>query len=620
MNTIEQIKQRLPKSASIIDANYEGSEIILYTENADFFKKSAEMIKPIVNQIKKRIEVRASGSILKDEEKTEEFIKKTVPKEAEIMDVYFEPEFAKVYIHAKKPGLVIGKNGSVITMIRNYTLWTPEIRRTPIIDSEVIRTIRRMLHKEAGYRKKFLHKLGKRIYEEKPKEIEWIRLTALGGFREVGKSCMFLQTPNTKVLIDAGLSVKPETKPFPYLEAPEFHIQDLDAIILSHSHLDHCGVIPYLYEYGYRGPLYCTAPTRDTMVLILLDYVKICQRENKKPIYTTKGIEEAIKHCVVLSYGEVTDITSDMRLTLQSSGHLLGAATVHIHIGDGLYNILYTGDLKYGNTKLFDKASTDYTRVEGLIIESTYGSEEKLPHSVGVKALIESVKKVIARDGKALIPSFAVGRGQEVVAILAETNIDVPIYLDGMVWDATAIHTAYPEFMSKSMQNKILHKSKNPFIDTRLKSIGSLQEREKVLKSSEPCVVIATSGMLVGGPAIEYLKAFAGGEKNALIFVGYQAEGTLGRRIQKGWKRVQVENSSRSGIDLNLEIITIGGLGGHSEEKELLNFVKNLKTKPKKVLINHGEGTSCVNLAKKIHKTFKIETMAPKNLETVRFK
>ena len=213
---------------------------------------------------------------------------------------------------------------------------------------------------------------------------------------------------------------------------------------------------------------------------------------------------------------------------------------------------------------------------------------------------------------------IAVGRSQDVIAILADSNIDVPIYLDGMLWDATAIHTAYPEFMAKSVQNQILHKGKNPFIDPRLKGIGSSKEREAVLNSVHPAVVLSTSGMLVGGPAIEYLQNFSEKPNNTLLFVGYQAEGTMGRRIQKGWKQIQLDNGKS--IELKLGIETVQGLSGHSDQKQLLSFIEHLKNKPRKMVINHGENSKCVDLARTIHKMLKVETNTPKDLETVRLK
>lgn len=615
---LDIIKNDLPSNAMITEACYEGCEIILYTKNKAFFRSSTPIIKKIVEKIKKRIEVRADQKILTSQEEAEDFIRKTVTKEAGIRDIYFEPEFAKVVIHAEKPGLVIGKNGDVLNEIKDKTFWTPDIKRAPAIDSEIIRSIRRMLHKEAAYRKKFMNSIGQKIYSEKT-DVEWIRVTALGGFREVGRSCILLQTPQSKVLLDCGLSVSSGTKPFPYLDAPEFNLQALDAIVISHAHLDHAGLLPYLYEYGYRGPIYCTRPTRDMMTMLQLDYIGICQRENKKAPYTSKGIEEMIKHCIPLEYGEVTDITPDMRLTLENAGHLLGSSTAHVHIGDGLYNILYTADMKFEKTKLFDPTSTDYTRVEGIIIESTYGGSTLPSHRDGEDFLVENVKRVVDRGGRVLIPTFAVGRAQDVIAILSDSDIDVPIYLDGMLWDATAIHTAYPEFMSKSIQNRILHKGRNPFTDTRLKAIGSQKERENVMNSVHPCVVLATSGMLVGGPAMEYLRNFAAEEKNMLLFVGYQAEGTMGRRIQKGWKHIQLENNER-GLEMKMEIATVEGLSGHSDKNQLIGFIRNLATKPRKIILNHGENTTCVELSRDVRRELRSETVVPRVLETVRLR
>ena len=620
MEILNEVKSYLPKDV-VADGCFEGSEIIIYTKNKEFFKNSTNVVKSIVSKIKKRIQIRSDLNILENEEKTIKFIKNLIPKDAGVKDIYFEPEFAKVVIHAEKPGLVIGKNGETLIKIKEETFWTPEIKRAPVIDSEIIKSVRKMLHKESNYRKKFLNTLGEKIYSNEKKEVEWVRFTTLGGFREVGKSCVFLQTPQSKILMDCGVSVSATTsRAFPYLDIPEFDLQNLDAVVISHAHMDHAGFVPYLYEYGYRGPVYWTRPTRDLATLLLLDYLQICQRENKKPPFTSKGIEEMLKHSVVLEYKEVSDITPDMRLTLQNAGHILGSSTIHVHIGDGIYNILYTGDMKYETTRLFDKASTDYARVEGLIIESTYGGHDNIqtPRMEAENFLIKKVKEGLKRGGKVIIPSFAVGRAQDVIATLSSSDVDAPIYLDGMLWDSTAIHTAYPEFMCRQIQTQILHKGKNPFTDPRLKGIGSKKERDELVASTKPCVVISTSGMLAGGPIIEYLQNFCNDTKNMLLFVGYQAEGTMGRRIQKGWKDVQLENGKM--VELKLEIATVDGLSGHSDHNQLMSFVKNLKSKPKKIITDHGDSKRCIELARSFHRQFRIESVAPKLLETIRLR
>ncbi|MEM5812914.1 MAG: beta-CASP ribonuclease aCPSF1 [Candidatus Aenigmatarchaeota archaeon] len=621
---MEEILQKVKaeiREEVISEICYEGSNIIIYTKDEDFLKNSGEDIKNIVNKLKKRIMVRADPSILEDVDKTENIIKEMIPPTSEITEIYFEKEFSKVIIHAKRPEVIIGKNGEIVRKILEKTNWTPSIKRSGDIQSELIVAIRRMLHKEAENRKKFLHELGKKIYSPM-KEVEWIRATFLGGAREVGRSCILLRTPQTNVLLDCGISVSNQKEPYPYLNAPEFNIQTLDAIIISHAHLDHCGLVPLLYEkYNFNGPIYCTEPTRDLMALLQMDYIEVCQREGREVPYGIRGIEEMIKHSVSLDYGEVTDIAPDMRLTLENAGHMLGSSLIHLNIGNGLYNLLYTGDMKYGTTRLFSPARTNFTRVEGVIIESTYGSASDVHPSrkEAEKNLIESVKRAIARGGKVLVPSFAAERGQDVLVILCSVpreELDIPIYLDGMLWDATAIHTAYPEFLSKNIEN-MLRQNENPFLDPRIKGIGSQQERERVITEARPSVIISTSGMLNGGPILNYLEKLGEDERNMLIFVGYQGEGTLGRKVQKGWRIIEFGTKT---IQLNLEVVTIEGLSGHSPQKELINFIYHLKTKPKKIITNHGENSKCVELAKAIRQTIKAEVGAPRNLETVRFK
>jgi hypothetical protein len=420
-------------------------------------------------------------------------------------------------------------------------------------------------------------------------------------------------------LLDCG--IKPGTDEFPYLTVPEFDIKSLDAVIVSHAHLDHCGLIPYLYEYGYEGPLYCTVPTRDLMVLLCLDYIELSQREGKKVPYSSKGIREAVKHCITLEYGEVSDITPDMRLTFVSAGHILGSSIVHIHIGEGMHNVVYTGDFKFDRTALFEPASFDFQRCETVITESTYAGEFMPQRKQAETQLLEIVRRTMERGGKVLIPTFAVGRAQDVMVILAENGFEHPVYLDGMLWDALAIHTAYPEYLNREIQKLIFQQGFNPFLADIFKRVGSQDERKSIMESKEPCVILATSGMLTGGPAIEYLKGLAESGKNTLLFVGYQGEGTLGRRIQKGWKEVPFEiDGKKIPLQIRCEIQTIEGLSGHSDQKQIINYLKRLKQRPQRIICNHGDNNKCIELARTLHKIFKCETLAPKILETVRLK
>ncbi|MBU5558002.1 MAG: beta-CASP ribonuclease aCPSF1 [Candidatus Aenigmarchaeota archaeon] len=616
----EKVRAALPSSAHISDIRFEGCEIVLYTKSKEFFVDPGDSIKNMVSTFKKRILLRPDPSICKDPEDAEREIRNVVPAEAGIRDIEFEPDVSKVTIEADKPGLVIGKGGETLRAIKKAALWSPIIHRAPAIPSETIKVLRELVYRESAFRKDFLDKVGKRIHGGW-KPTEWARITALGGFREVGRSAILLQTPESRLLLDCG--VKPGTNEFPYFNIPEFDIHSLNAIVLSHSHMDHCGLIPALYEMGYDGPLYCTLPSRDLMVLLCMDYIELGQREGRTPPFTTKGIKEAVRHCIPLEYGEVNDITPDIRLTLWNAGHILGSALCHFHIGEGFHNFLYTGDMKFDRTALYEPASTEFTRAETVLIESTYGlAEDILPRRPEAEAaLANAVKKTVERGGKVLIPSFAVERAQDVQVILAKAGIECPVWLDGMVWDATAIHTAYPEFMNREIQRAILQQGWNPFTEPIFKRIGSEDERKAVLESREPAVIIATAGMLTGGPSVWWLRNLAEDAKNSMIFVGYQSEGSLGRRIQKGWKEIPMEDKGRTvAVPIKMEITTVDGLSGHSDHKQLLNWLARLRQVPERILVNHGENAKCVEFSRMAHKFFRCESVAPKLLETIRLK
>ena len=233
---LKDILKELPKV--ITSANFEGANIVFYTNDLDFFKDNNGKIKELVNQFKKRIELRADESILKPLDETKKAIKEIIPQDAGLTDILFDPQRSIVVIGAKRPGLVIGKAGSIIKEIKDKTHWIPEVQRSPAIKSKITENIRAVLYQNNNTRKRFLNSVGKKIYKEwsPEKTEEWIRVTFLGGGRQVGRSCILLQTPQTKVLLDCGINVAAKGKEkFPYLDVSEFKINELDAIILTHA-------------------------------------------------------------------------------------------------------------------------------------------------------------------------------------------------------------------------------------------------------------------------------------------------------------------------------------------------------------------------------------------------
>ena len=628
MDILKNITERL--KGKITEASFEGANIVLYTNNEKFFKEGGGEIREIVNDLKKRIELRADNKILLDQEKTEKEIRKIVPEEAEIAKIIFDLHRSLVVIEAKKPGQVIGKKGSILNEIRKETFWTPQVQRSPSIKSQIVENVREVLYANNNYRRRFLNSVGEKIYKEwDPKKTDgWVRLTFLGSARQVGRSCLLLQTPNSKILLDCGIDVSSSGEDrYPCFNIPEFDINQIDAVIIGHAHIDHSGMVPYLYKMGYKGPVYMTEPTRDISSILALDSIGVAYKQAEKPLFSSKDITQMVKHSICLNYNSVTDVTSDIRITFYNAGHVLGSAMVHINIGNGSHNLLYSGDFKYGRTRLLEPAAVSFPRLESVITESTYGAREDVlpPRKEAEEKLLEIINKTIGRGGKVLIPELGLGRSQETMLILEDAISTgklkkVPIYIDGMIWDINAIHTAYPDFLNNKIR-LLTFQDKNPFTSEIFLRVGSPQERKEVVEGG-PCIVLATSGMLVGGASVEYLKEFASNPKNSLVFVCYQGRGSLGGQIQAGIRETKMEvNGKEEIVKIKLEVHdTIKGLTAHAGRNEIMSFFKKLSPRPKRIIINHGEVSKSLDLASSLFKVTRIETNVPRLLETLRLK
>jgi KH/beta-lactamase-domain protein len=621
MDDLDDVKDFLPPHADVSELKYEGSDVVIYTDSEEFFLDNSETVKEIVSEIKKRVEVRPSSKLYTSPESAREKVKDMV--DAEIEEVIVQPSLGKMIIRSEDPGLVIGEKGSGLQKIKEETLWSPKVERVPAIDSKVVDRARELTVEDPDFRKEFLHDVGKKIRLDKSVGEEWVRVSGLGGCRQVGRSCFLVQTEESNVLLDAGINPAAEpgsTENFPYLNAPELDLKDLDAVVLSHAHMDHVGMVPYLYKMGYDGPLYCTEPTRDLMIMLTLDYIGVAHSENNRAPYDSSAIKKAVKRTITPEFGEVTDIAPDMRLTLKNSGHIIGSSLVHLHVGEGLHNILYTGDYNYDDTEMLRAADTDFQRVETMITESTYGGrdDEQTPRDEANKKFLSKVKQTLNKGGKVIVPVFAVGRSQEVLGLLADEMdrryFDYPVYIDGMIKDANALHTAYPDFLSKKVQKKVFEQDNSPFLQEYIKAIGSHNERKEVFEEG-PCIILTTSGMLTGGPVLSYLEEMAENPDNALIFVGYQASGTLGDKIQSGRSSVEINGKK---VDINLDTSTVSGFSAHSDREQIIDFAKDLRSTPNRIFTNHGEEKKCFSLASALHKILHIDTSAPQNLDAMR--
>ena len=624
----ETILEHMPKEAEVTRIEFEGPRLAIYVKNVTLLIEQSYIVTDIVNLLHKRIVIRSDPSIRVPEAGAEKLIRNLVPAEADITNITFDPSLGEVVIEAKKPGLAIGKDGLTLQEIIKATAWRPRVLRGPLMASKIITSSRHIQHAESEERSRILRDVGERIFRPTLTRTSTVRMTALGGFHEVGRSSVLIETDESMVLLDCGVNPSPQNpaQAFPRFDINQFGLDRLDAVVISHAHMDHCGMAPFLYKYGYDGPVYCSEPTASLMTLLQLDYLDVATREGTYPPYDQKDVKELVMHTIPLKYGVVTDVAPDMKLTLHNAGHILGSSIIHLHIGEGLHNVVYSGDFKFGRTMLLESASSVYPRVETLIIESTYGGpEDFMPEREGVEERLTSiVNETTERGGKILIPLPAVGRAQEIMLVLDrymknKWMKELPVYIEGMISEATAIHTAYPEYLARDIRDQILHQDINPFQSDYFTVVNHPSERDEIVAGG-PCVILATSGMLEGGPAIDYFKRLSSDEKNTLIFVSYQVEGTLGNRVKNGIKEISLlgSNGKIEAVRMNAQVEFVEGFSGHSDRNQILSFVQRMSPRPSRVIVGHGERKKCDNIAYTIGRMLKTRASAPDILETVR--
>ncbi|MGQ9565937.1 MAG: beta-CASP ribonuclease aCPSF1 [Candidatus Bathyarchaeales archaeon] len=626
----QTVLEHVPKEAEITRVEFEGPALAIYTKKPEMLIEQSQIIANIVNIIRKRIVVRSDPLVRVPEKEAERLVADIIPKEAETTNVNFDPSLGEIIIEAKKPGLVIGKDGAVLQEIVRKTRWRPRILRTPPLNSKIVAHMRHYLHSESKERERILRTAGERIFRPQIHGVGDVRITALGGFQEVGRSSILLQTRESQVLLDCGINpgTNNSLEAFPRLDAPQFDLDQLDAVIISHAHLDHCGFLPFLFKYGYDGPVYCSAPTSNLMTLLQLDYLDVANKQGLMHLFDQKDVRECVLHTVPLRHGTVTDIAPDIRVTLHNAGHILGSSIVHLHIGEGLHNIVYTGDYKYAKTTLLEPAVTEFPRVETIITESTYGAiQDVMPSRVEAEEKLASIiNNTLDRKGKVIIPVPAVGRAQEILLILdgymrRGMIKEAPIFIEGMISEATAIHTTYPEYLAREVRNSILHEGVNPFQSDYFTNVEHPSARDEIIQG-EPCIIMATSGMLEGGPVIEYFKQLASNENNTILFVSYQIEGTLGRRIQKGLNETPMMNSEGKieVVKVALKVESIEGFSGHSDRRQIITYIQRLTDRPEKLIVCHGERAKSLSIANLFQKKFKVDSVVPKVLETIRLR
>ncbi len=620
----QTILEKIPPEVGITRIEFEGPRLAIYCQKPEILQERSYIVGEIAGIIKKRIVIRSDPSVRAPELQSEAIIT-DILEEAGLVQAYFDPALGEVVLEVEKPGVAIGKNGDNILEIVKRTHWSPNFVRSPPIPSMTIKQIRGFLYSRSKEREKVLRETGEVIFRPSYQQAGDVRVTFLGSTREVGRSAILVKTRESQMLLDCGINPG-TTNPinaYPRLDVEEFDISRLDAVVVTHAHLDHCGFLPYLYKYGYEGPVYCSEPTASVMTLLQSDYIDVTRKEGRAPPYSPEDIFEVILHTIPLSYGEVTDVSPDVRLTLHNAGHILGSSIVHLHIGKGLHNIVYTGDFKYGPTALLQPASTYFPRVETLIMESTYGAPDNVtPSREETESLFVDVANNILKKGKVLMPVPAVGRAQEILMVINQYMnqgdlLEVPVYIEGMISEATGIHTAYPGYLSHDIRDQILEQGVNPFESDYFTVVKQQDSRDEITEGG-PCIIIATAGMMEGGPVLEYFKRLAPDDNNGIMFVSYQVAGTMGQRVQSGMGSAQLYNQEgkMEVINIALSTYSIPGFSGHSDRRQLINYVKRLRPQPRKVFVVHGEESKCEHLSRSISRRRGTRGYAPRLLDT----
>ena len=620
----------IPKDANVTKIDYEGPRIALYTDKPRFLMENNEIISNLVNQIKKRIVIRTDEKIRKPEEDARKILDSLVPADAGLEATFFDTATGEVSIEVKRPWLC-QRNAEEFNHaeVTEQTGWKLRVRKSTTKPSNTIKAINYQLKVSSSERAKQLKSVGEEIFRPRLVQKSEVSLLTLGGFGQVGRSCMLLTTPDSKVLIDCGVNPGARTpaEAYPRLDWANISLDELDAVVIGHAHLDHTGFLPVLTKYGYKGPIYCTEPTLPMMNLIQLDAIKVAGAQGRTPMYAERDVHQIMRQTIGLSYGTVTDISPDIKLVLANAGHILGSASCHFHIGNGDHNFVYSGDIKYGKSMLLESADTRFPRVETLLVESTYGAKEDIqPTREEVEgAFIKSVNEILKGGGKVLIPIPAVGRAQELMMVIDKYMksgqlTESPVFMEGMIQEATAIHEAHPEYLERSLKQKILETDDNPFDSEYFTNIEHADSRDEPLREDSPCIVIATSGMLEGGPVLEYFRNFAPDKRNKILFVSYQVNGTLGRRVMDGARQVTI-----MGQDGKVQVVTINcgtekleGFSGHSDYNQLMSYVQRLRPKLRRVLVNHGERRKSQNLSSSINRMFRVTTHYPQVQEAIK--
>ncbi|MGB9709896.1 MAG: MBL fold metallo-hydrolase RNA specificity domain-containing protein [Thermodesulfovibrio sp.] len=436
-----------------------------------------------------------------------------------------------------------------------------------------------------------------------------MKIQFFGATKTVTGSCFLLKAENHSILIDCGLFQEDEKEYLNY-EPFTFNPKKIDLMILTHAHLDHSALIPKLVREGLRCKIITTPATKDLLEIMLFDALKVQKNENyKKPLYDEENIYRALKQIETLPYQRTLKF-NEIQITLFDAGHILGAATVQLNINGK--KVVFSGDIgRSGYPILRDPETPE--EADWLVLESTYGNRVHKSLDESINELVQAIKDTFQKGGNVIIPAFAVGRTQDLLYILNKTVRQgllqpVNVYLDSpLAEEATKIYLSHPELFDDEALREMKNSNR---LSIKLHFVKTVEESKKLNSIKSNAVIIAGSGMCQGGRIVYHLYHNIDREECSIIFAGFQAKGTLGRKIVDGEKEVSILGKM---LPVRAKVYTIGGFSAHADRDELLKWIQSIKTKPEIFLV-HGEAEVIEAFKNSIEEKFGFPCRIPERL------
>ncbi len=430
-------------------------------------------------------------------------------------------------------------------------------------------------------------------------------------------SCIYIETENTKFIVDCGMFQGSRFAREENFEPWSFRPEELDFVLLTHAHVDHCGRLPKLSKDGFKGKIYCTPATRDLSEIILLDSAKVIKEEAIKhgqpALFKEQDVFDLMPQFWGLNYGEKLRLASDVEIRLRDAGHILGSSIIEAWIKDGEAEkkIVFSGDL--GNPPAPLVRDTEFIdEADFVVIESTYGGRIHEPAELRSDLLRRLILETIGQGGVLMIPTFALERTQEILYELDHLSDSrqipkVPVFIDSpLAIKALDIYKHYENLFDDEARKR-LAEGDDIFRFEGLELTATSEQSKKINHIPPPKVIIAGSGMSNGGRILFHLKLYLPGVNNHLLIISYQADGSLGRELKDGAKIVTIDEEK---VGVKAQVTAIGSYSSHADQPKLLHWLKMINKKtPKQVFVNHGEHESAMLLAAGIREKLDLEAI-----------